>query len=66
MEHLECLPISEHRSKDNAMRYKQRELAILSHYDQNPALTHKELGQLFGLTGGGIYEMLKRRKLRGT
>lgn len=62
-DHLECIERSAHRSKDNAQRYKKRELAILEFVAQNQHLTQREIGKTFGLTQACIHNMLKRNNM---
>jgi hypothetical protein len=58
--HLECLPTSEHRSKDNALRYKARELEILQYAKNHPHQTQAEIGKNFGVSKACVQQMLKR------
>lgn len=60
--HLECLPISEHRAKDNAQRYKEREQLILQYFKDNPFETQRVIAKLFGITQSGVSLILKRNR----
>ena len=61
MNHMEVLTLSEHASKDNGMRYKEREDRIVAHAMLNPAKSQQELAELFGLSKAAINKMLNRR-----
>lgn len=63
--HMEVLTLSEHASKDNGMRYKEREDRIVAHTMLNPAMSRQELAGLFGLSQATINKMLKRRISNG-
>lgn len=62
VEHLECLSKSEHKSKDNALRYKARADEVFKTHLENPTLLQKELAEIFGLTQTGVWGILKRYK----
>lgn len=59
--HMEVLTLSEHATKDNGMRYKEREDRIVAHFMLNPTTTQRALAGLFGLTQPAIQKMLNRR-----
>lgn len=61
-EHLECLTKSEHKSKDNALRYKKREVEVLAFISENPSISQKKIGERFGLAQATISKMIKRNK----
>ena len=63
--HLELLSRSEHKSKDNSQRDRQREARIVAHYLKNPELTQQSLADQFGLSQTAIQKMLKRRITNG-
>ena len=63
--HMEVLTLSEHATKDNGMRYKEREDRIIAHSMLNPETTQQALADLFGLTQTAIQKMLKRRIQNG-
>ena len=64
LEHLECLEISKHRSLDNSLRYKDRELEILEFIKNNPGMTQRQVGNKFGLSQAGISSMVRRNNDR--
>ena len=59
--HMEVLTLSEHATKDNGMRHKEREDRIVAHFMLNPTTTQQALADLFGLTQPAIQKMLNRR-----
>lgn len=62
VDHLECLLISEHRSKDNALRYKAVADEVYKTHLENPHLLQRELGAMFGLKQASVSDLLKRYK----
>lgn len=62
LEHLECLPKSEHRSLDNHLRYRERELKILTFCKNHPELFQREVAEVFGVKQSSISDLLKRNK----
>lgn len=62
--HLECLPIAEHRAKDNALRYRDREDAIVEYIKQNPGLTQKQIAKVFGVSQSGVSLVTIRNRKR--
>lgn len=62
VEHLECLSVSEHRSKDNAERYKDRAKAVVEFSKSYPWATQYEIAEIFGITQGGVSLILKRNR----
>lgn len=62
IEHLECLPISEHRSKDNSLRYKDVADEVYKTHLESPHLLQRELGDMFGLKQASVSGILKRYK----
>ena len=63
--HMEVLTMSAHATKDNGMRYKEREDRIVAHFMLNPTLTEQALADLFGLSQSAINRMLNRRIQNG-
>lgn len=59
--HMEVLTLSEHATKDNGVRYKEREDRVVAHFMLNPETTQRALADLFGLTQSAINSMLNRR-----
>ena len=62
IEHLELLTISEHRSKDNALRYKDRADKVYQYHLDNPKATQRQIGHIFGLKQPSVSDLLKRYK----
>ena len=62
IEHLECISRSEHRSKDNAQRYKERSDAVYQYHLDNPNALQREIGKLFGLKQSSVSSLLQRYK----
>ena len=58
--HLEILTKSDHKSKDNSLRYKEREDQIVAFYMKNE-ITQQELADTFGVSQPGISKILNRR-----
>ena len=62
VDHLQCLSRSKHKSKDNAERYKDREIAILKFINHNPHLLQREVGSIFGVSQSCISGIIKRNR----
>ena len=62
IDHFECLPISEHRSKDNALRYKAVADEVYKIHLENLHLLQRELGAMFGLKQASVSDILRRYK----
>jgi len=63
LDHLECLTISEHRSKDNAIRYKDRTDKIITYSLENPNTQQWRVGEIFGVSQGCVSRtMIKYNK----
>ena len=60
VDHLQCLPRSEHRAKDNAERYLKREHLVLDYIKRNPKATQKKVATLFNISQPGVSRILKR------
>jgi predicted XRE-type DNA-binding protein len=58
--HMELLTKSEHKSKDNALRYKDRAERVFVHHMKNPDLTQKQLADLFGVTQSAVTKIIRR------
>lgn len=60
--HLECIPVSEHRSKDNKNRYKDRADKIVEFCKTHPKSKQSEIAEIFGVTQSGVSLILSRYK----
>lgn len=60
VDHLECITISEHRSKDNALRYKQREKCVSLFRDHHSNLTQSDVAKLFGISQPAVSKIYHR------
>lgn len=63
IDHMEMLTRSEHRSKDNAERYRDRAEEVYQAHLANENLTQRQLAVMFGISQSGVSTILKR--LRG-
>jgi hypothetical protein len=59
VDHLECISRSEHRSKDNSERYKQRRDQVAKFLEENPDLTQRYIGKLFGIAQATVSRIKK-------
>ena len=59
--HMELLTSSEHRVKDNSVRYKNREDSVVAYKMMNFSVTQKGLGRLFGVSQSAVSKILNRR-----
>ena len=60
IEHLECLLVSEHRAKDNALRYKDRADKVVEYVLDNPDMYQREVADVFGISQAGVCVIMKR------
>lgn len=60
VEHLQCIPRSDHRAKDNHLRYKKRREHIRVFKEQNPDMTQKDIANHFGVTQPAVSIALRR------
>ena len=61
--HLEILSRSEHRTKDNSLRYRDRALKIVDFCRENPTLPQSKVGELFGVSQSAVSSILRRHPL---
>lgn len=62
IDHLEMLPRSEHRSRDNSERYRKRAEGVYEAHLANKGLKQRELAQMFGIAQSSVSGILKRLK----
>lgn len=60
LEHLECLEKSKHRSLDNSLRYKEREMKIVDYRLNNPNKYQREIAEVFGVSQATISRIFIR------
>lgn len=60
VEHLECIHKSEHKSKDNSLRYRERIEEVLKFKQDNPEVTQYELAEKFNMSQSGIWHLFNR------